>query len=386
MSWFGTRGVGQASYSCCAFLNAASLFKHNVANYILESTSRHGFHDTSLIDLGLSYSHTKSSKMKIGTHNGFFHSDEALAIYMLKRLPEYKDAEVIRTRDPTILDSCDIVVDVGGVYDPSTNRYDHHQREFDVYFDDNHTVTKLSSAGLVYKHFAKRIFREVYGVKDDEIAEYVYQTVYDRFIESVDAIDNGVPISDGVLKYKWNTDLGSRVGRLNPSWIDVDVNSDERFVRAIEVAGQDFEHFVTNILNVTLPAKACFEEAFARRYETHASGRIIEMVKSCPFSDFLYKYESDNDVPKDERILFYMSHDKAANNWRATAVKEKDSQFTSRMPFPKRLRGLRDKELEAESGIPDLVFVHATGFTCAGKTKESVLKLFDLALEECRGS
>jgi len=34
--------------------------------------------------------------MKIGTHSGTFHCDEALACYMLKQLPEYKDAEIVR--------------------------------------------------------------------------------------------------------------------------------------------------------------------------------------------------------------------------------------------------------------------------------------------------
>ena len=33
---------------------------------------------------------------KISTHSGMFHADEALACFMLKQLPEYKDAEVIR--------------------------------------------------------------------------------------------------------------------------------------------------------------------------------------------------------------------------------------------------------------------------------------------------
>ena len=46
----------------------------------------------------------------IGTHDGKFHCDEVLACYMLR------------------IDECDIVVDVGGVYDPSTHRYDHHQK------------------------------------------------------------------------------------------------------------------------------------------------------------------------------------------------------------------------------------------------------------------
>lgn len=32
------------------------------------------------------------SGVLIGTHNGAFHCDEALACYMLKLLPEYKDA------------------------------------------------------------------------------------------------------------------------------------------------------------------------------------------------------------------------------------------------------------------------------------------------------
>ena len=33
---------------------------------------------------------------KIGTHNGTFHCDEALACYLLRKLPEYKDAEIVR--------------------------------------------------------------------------------------------------------------------------------------------------------------------------------------------------------------------------------------------------------------------------------------------------
>ena len=39
-----------------------------------------------------------------------------------------QDAEIIRTRDPAKLAECDIVVDVGGEFDPKKHRYDHHQR------------------------------------------------------------------------------------------------------------------------------------------------------------------------------------------------------------------------------------------------------------------
>ena len=65
---------------------------------------------------------------RIGTHNGTFHCDEALACFMLKQLPEYKHANIVRTRNKEELSECDVVVDVGGVYDPQNHRYDHHQR------------------------------------------------------------------------------------------------------------------------------------------------------------------------------------------------------------------------------------------------------------------
>ena len=66
----------------------------------------------------------------IGTHDGSFHCDEALAISMLKILPEFQDSPVLRTRKPELLAQCHIVVDVGAEYKPESLRFDHHQREF----------------------------------------------------------------------------------------------------------------------------------------------------------------------------------------------------------------------------------------------------------------
>ena len=59
-------------------------------------------------------------------------------------------AELIRTRDPATLDTCDIVVDVGAVYDENLKRFDHHQRGFGEVFGHGFQ-TKLSSAGMIYK-------------------------------------------------------------------------------------------------------------------------------------------------------------------------------------------------------------------------------------------
>jgi hypothetical protein len=110
----------------------------------------------------------------IGTHSGTFHCDEALAVFLLRQTSTYKDAcesssppavfnpskslgkknqhkALRRTRETNLLSTCDVVVDVGAVYDPAKQLFDHHQRGFDEVFGGEFK-TKLSSAGLIYKY------------------------------------------------------------------------------------------------------------------------------------------------------------------------------------------------------------------------------------------
>ena len=71
---------------------------------------------------------------RIGTHSGSFHCDEALGCWLLRRTQEFAGAEIVRSRDPEVLKDLDVVIDVGGVYDAGSNRFDHHQRGFDETF------------------------------------------------------------------------------------------------------------------------------------------------------------------------------------------------------------------------------------------------------------
>lgn len=134
-----------------------------------------------------------------------FHLDEVLATVMLLKLPEYKDARILRSRDPEVLATCDVVVDVGAVYDAEKRRFDHHQKGFvHTFYDEGNPeeetahgagttnghheqggqgnlrnkscgddlqetrkrkrprtpVTKLSSAGLIYKHFGRELLKQ----------------------------------------------------------------------------------------------------------------------------------------------------------------------------------------------------------------------------------
>ena len=54
--------------------------------------------------------------------------------------------------------------------------------------------TKLSSAGLTYKHYGKRIVAQLMGdlPVDHPDVQTVYLATYKNFMEAIDAIDNGM--------------------------------------------------------------------------------------------------------------------------------------------------------------------------------------------------
>ncbi|GJP85409.1 hypothetical protein CLOP_g15522 [Closterium sp. NIES-67] len=179
---------------------------------------------------------------RIGTHSGTFHCDEAMGCFLLRRTEKFKDADVTRTRDEKTLATLDAVIDVGGVYDPATDRYDHHQKDFKEVFGHGFS-TKLSSAGLVYKHYGEEVVAALMGLpKDHAHVRKVYLAVYRSFMEALDANDNGINQfeSDKPPRYVITTHLPARVGRFNPDWLDhcSKDGEDAAFQKAMALAGR----------------------------------------------------------------------------------------------------------------------------------------------------
>eukprot|EP01127_Copromyxa_protea_P020707 TRINITY_DN694_c0_g1_i1.p1 TRINITY_DN694_c0_g1~~TRINITY_DN694_c0_g1_i1.p1 ORF type:complete len:339 (-),score=97.73 TRINITY_DN694_c0_g1_i1:20-1036(-) len=319
----------------------------------------------------------KMNPKKIGTHDGTFHCDEALACFMLHQTAEFKDAEIVRTRNPEILKTLDIVVDVGAVYDPATHRYDHHQGTFADTFDSQQNI-RLSSAGLIYKHFGKEILSKVTGT-EGETLELVFQKIYTDFIKAVDAIDNGVSQYDTDSRPRYNipTDLGSRVSRLNPAWNDTIKTPDEQFKLAMALTGKEFLEAVDDLVKTWLPARSIVEEMVNSRHEIEASGAIAILPQSCPWKVHLFDLEEEKGIQN--QIHYVLFGDK--NDWRIQSVPLGPSSFDNRAPLPAEWRGIRDEALSQVAGIEGCVFAHATGFIGGNKTKEGVIAMARKALQ-----
>ena len=75
-----------------------------------------------------------SEKINAITHVAPHHADEVFATVMLSVL---FPVELLRTRDQEIIKNTKaIVYDVGGEFDPSKKRFDHHQKSFSEIRDD----------------------------------------------------------------------------------------------------------------------------------------------------------------------------------------------------------------------------------------------------------
>ncbi|KAI9841702.1 MAG: hypothetical protein M1837_000434 [Sclerophora amabilis] len=335
----------------------------------------------------------KTSPPLIGTHNGHFHADEALAVYLLRLLPDYSSSALIRTRDQSVLSTCHTVVDVGGVYSPPDNRYDHHQRTFDTTFPSH--ATKLSSAGLIYLHFGKPIIaRHVQLPETAPEVSLLWTKIYAEFVEALDAHDNGISaynpasLADAGITKRFadgGVTLGAMVGDLNPNWNDpqpdgpapaAQAAEDAKFLQASEMMGTAFLRKLTYYASAWLPARAIVRAAYDKRKDYDSRGRIMVFEQSVPWKDHLYNLEDEDSGAGagagDDKVLYvlYPESNQPGAKWRIQAVPVSKDSFESRKALPEAWRGFRDEQLDEVAGVEGTVFVHASGFIGGSKTWE----------------
>ncbi len=220
-------------------------------------------------------------------------------------------AEVIQLTpfDLFISQKCDVVVDVGGVYDSTTYRYDHHQRSFTDTLDG--FSTKLSSAGLIYKHFGRVILENYMNTASDGLSreekntmvDICYHKLYRSFVEHIDAIDNGITSAESEdIKCHMSTSLSARVGQLNPRWNQPQNSNiqNEQFTKALALTRSEFLTNVDEVIHSWYPAKSLVQQAVKKRFNTvdtdgqpifASDGKIILLEQFCPWKDHLYEME-----------------------------------------------------------------------------------------------
>lgn len=284
----------------------------------------------------------------IATHNGNFHADDVFSIAALKSI--FPSIKLIRTRDLEIITKADIVVDVGGEYDPESDRFDHHQRGG---AGERANGIPYSSFGLIWKKYGLEICQ---GNQD------VANGVDAGLVSEIDAIDCGhvKGVSEGIS-------LSQTISTFNPTWQE-DSHFDTCFDEAVNFASRVLARFIASA-NGGISAKAIVAKAI----ENAEDPRVIVLEKFTPWKRTVHALSKE---------ALYMVYPSPTGHWRIQTVPVELGSFEDRKSLPKPWAGLSDNELQEVTGIDDARFCHNGLFIAGAESFESTMKMASIALED----
>jgi uncharacterized UPF0160 family protein len=306
----------------------------------------------------------------LATHGGKFHCDEVFAYAVLRLalgLGEAgQDHVLLRTRKPDLIDTADIVWDVGFAFDAASNRFDHHQRGAPLRAD----ATPFSSAGLVWQAYGERAVAAVLRANGSEtftaaIAKEIDQTIVRR----IDEIDNGVSPSGPTQSDTLG--MATLIGDFNPTWDDPAATGPT----AGDVAFQAAAALASGILRRRidgLRARLAAEASVLAAPKAGADPRILVLDRGMPWKNVVFSH----DLP----VLFTVSP--ASNgNWMLDTMPPEPGSFEQRWPLPEDWAGLQGDVLAEKTGVADAVFVHLRRFVGAAKSQAGAIALARKTME-----
>lgn len=292
--------------------------------------------------------------VKVAVHDGSFHPDDVFAVAILSIYLK-KPLEIIRTRDPKVLEKCDYVFDVGREYSPEKKIFDHHQKEFN---EQRKNGITYASAGLVWKEFGEKITGST----------EVFEKIDQKIIQFVDAEDNGIVVSKNIMEDVAPYTISNYITSLNNNWDEENRDSLEAFKIAVDFAKNILEREI-KLAGDSIEAKKIATEI----YNNSEDKRVVVFDKPCSWRSTLVEYPEP---------LFVVKQNSENKNWYVSAVPVKDEQFKNRLDFPESWAGLEGEDLVKITGVSDAVFCHKGRFLVVAKTKEGAITLAKLALEQ----
>jgi uncharacterized UPF0160 family protein len=284
----------------------------------------------------------------IATHNGNFHADDVFSIAALKTI--FPSFTLIRTRDLELISKADVVIDVGGEYDPATDRFDHHQRGG---AGERENGIPYSSFGLVWLKYGL----EICGGNQD-----IANSVDSGLVSTIDAIDCGYVkgVSEGIS-------LSQTISMFNPTWQE-ESHFDTCFDEAVDFAARILTRFIASASG-GISAKVIVAKAIADAEDP----RVIVLQQYTPWKRTVHALSED---------ALYMVYPSNSGDWRIQTVPVEPGSFEDRKSLPKAWAGLSDKALQEVTSLDDAMFCHNGLFIAGSSSFESTMKMAAMALQD----
>lgn len=324
---------------------------------------------------------SRNREYLIITHDNAFHLDDVIACFILKKI--YPNSRIIRTRDKELIETGDIVVDVGGVCDPINMRFDHHQKGFEETYNNSYSI-KLSSAGLVYKYMGMEFIQSLgLSFVDSSYPMLFSSMLYDMYFISVDANDNGVDIADTVRYTERSLDSVVKCFYpinlpRNGSYETCEKIRYVEFCAAMEYMGADLVRQCTRLAYMLNMYGESMRDAFTSIRDKSMFYVVIE--KGFWFKELVYYYNKLYNT----RVCILITIKKAASGdvYSINSIPKEGIKYSPMIPLCEEWRGLRDDELVRVSGLKDANFVHMTGFCGSASSRNTAVRMVELSIKE----
>ena len=319
----------------------------------------------------------------IQTHDKRFHTDEVGAISLLNSYYAQKKKQVhlIRSRNPELLEKADVLVDVGGIYDPNTLRFDHHQKGCEEYFADGFTV-KMSSIGMVWKHFGKDLL-SMYIQSHSEFSEVdcsdyidgLHTEVYFKSIQEIDGHDNGIaPTLGGKFNYGTYMTIGNIISSFNTP----DTNNEEEQMKAFQHAtnmfGTVFEKRLEDIIRKYLDYQLS-RSIISDQIDNMSKGTEYLIITDKIATSTVFKCLNELDSEGNIKFIVFNPDDEDEVTIRTRGKKE--NFRVPMIPLLSKDRLVDDYSLNED----DIVFVHNNRFIAKTKTIEAAIMVVGASVQ-----
>lgn len=281
-----------------------------------------------------------------GTHDGSFHADEVTACSLLLLCEQIERDKIIRSRNPALLAQCDYVCDVGGVYDASTRRFDHHQVEYQG---------PMSSAGMILLY-----------LKDQGV---LHSHLYDWFnkvlILGVDAHDNGRATLDvGVTNFS----------QVVSNFLPIEYDSPPEVMQDAFFQALDFtlEHLIR------LKKRFCYTQTCEGivKMEMARSQDVLIFDRPLPWMENFF--DLGGELHSAQFVIM-----PSGNQWKLRGIPPTlRERMKLRKPLPEKWAGLQGIELREVCGISGAIFCHKGRFMSIWETKSDALAALQIAMRD----
>ncbi len=293
------------------------------------------------------------SKKTVAVHSGNFHADDIFSVAVLSVLLDGR-IKVVHTRDQSVIDQADYVLDVGLKYDPAKKMFDHHQAGGAGKRDNG---IPYAAFGLLWKEYGEKIAgsKEAQAILDSKL------------VQVIDAADNAfnisLPIIPGVLDYSLRDYMLS---------VSMDCESDsdreQAFKKMVDLA--------VEILNREIRFAKRFiieKEKILAVYRKTEDKRIIVLDED--FSDWSHVL---SELPEP---LFVIKPAHVIKSWKIYCVRIKGEKFKNRLDLPLSWASKKDQEFADLTGVPDAKYCHHARYMANVGSKEGAIKLAQMALQ-----